>query len=134
MDLQRVVIMKDDSNKKLHEESAHLACEAAGAIRTVASLTREEDCCDLYSQSLEQVLQKSNRSGIWSNALYGLSQALVFFVIALVFWYGAILVSNRELSTFHFFVGLMVRQLMSESSIAIDPICTEYNLRLNPSW
>ncbi|KIL62960.1 hypothetical protein M378DRAFT_80370 [Amanita muscaria Koide BX008] len=103
----RVVIMKDESNKKAHEESAQLACEAAGAIRTVASLTREEDCCNLYSQSLEQVLQRSNRSGLWSNALYGVSQALVFFVIALVFWYGAILVSNRELSTFHFFVGLM---------------------------
>lgn len=33
---------------------------------------------------------------------------MVFFVIALVFWYGARLVSEREFSTFEFFVGLMV--------------------------
>jgi ATP-binding cassette, subfamily B (MDR/TAP), member 1 len=32
-----------------------------------------------------------------------------FFVIALVFWYGSILVSRGETGTFQFFVGLMVR-------------------------
>lgn len=26
-----------------------MACEAAGAIRTVAALTRENDCLELYS-------------------------------------------------------------------------------------
>ncbi|KAM6494368.1 multidrug resistance protein 1 [Amanita muscaria] len=103
----RVVVMKDQTNKKAHEESAQLACEAAGAIRTVASLTREDDCCNLYSQSLEEPLRQSNRTAVWSNALYALSQAMAFFVIALVFWYGAVLVSNLEFSSFHFFVGLM---------------------------
>ncbi|KAF8645234.1 hypothetical protein AX16_008061 [Volvariella volvacea WC 439] len=103
----RVVVLKDQANKKAHEESAQVACEAAGAIRTVASLTREEDCLRIYSESLEEPLRKSNRSAIWSNALFAFSQALVFFVIALVFWYGASLVSRLEFSTFDFFVGLM---------------------------
>ncbi|KAF7298981.1 hypothetical protein MIND_00846300 [Mycena indigotica] len=103
----RVVVLKDQKNKKAHEASAQLACEAAAAIRTVASLTREDDCCDLYSQSLEEPLRESNRTAIWSNLLYSLSQSMIFFVIALVFWYGAVLVSRREASTFQFFVGLM---------------------------
>ena len=30
-----------------------VACEAAAASHTVTSLTREEDCLDLYNQSLE---------------------------------------------------------------------------------
>jgi ATP-binding cassette subfamily B (MDR/TAP) protein 1 len=107
--LQRVVVLKDQKNKKAHEASAQLACEAAAAIRTVASLTREDDCCDLYSKSLEEPLRQSNRTAIWSNFLYALSQSMIFFVIALVFWYGATLVSKREASTFQFFVGLMVR-------------------------
>jgi hypothetical protein len=34
-----------------------------------------------------------------------------FFVISLVFWYGARLVSTLEYSNFQFFVGLMVRAL-----------------------
>ena len=100
--------MKDQANKKAHEGSAQLACEAAAAIRTVASLTRENDCCELYSKSLEEPLQKSNRSAIWSNALYSFSQGMSFFVIALVFWYGSVLVSRGEFGTFQFFVGLMV--------------------------
>ena len=102
-------MLKDQANKKAHEDSAHLACEAAGSIRTVASLTREDDCLREYSQSLEGPLRKSNRSAIFSNALYAFSQSLVFFVIALIFWWGATLVSRLEASTFDFFVGLMVR-------------------------
>lgn len=46
----KVVVLKDVKNKKSHEQSAQMACEAAGAIRTVASLTREDDCCEIYSQ------------------------------------------------------------------------------------
>ncbi|KAJ7147029.1 P-loop containing nucleoside triphosphate hydrolase protein [Mycena crocata] len=103
----RVVVLKDQKNKAAHEASAQLACEAAAAIRTVASLTREDDCCDLYSKSLEAPLRQSNRTAIWSNLLYALSQSMIFFVIALVFWFGATLVSKRTISTFQFFVGLM---------------------------
>lgn len=104
----RVVVLKDQANKKAHESSAQLACEAAAAIRTVASLTREDDCCDLYSQSLEEPLRQSNKTAFWSNALYALSQSMTFFVIALVFWYGSRLISFLEFSTMDFFIGLMV--------------------------
>lgn len=108
--LKRVVVLKDQKNKKAHEESAQLACEAAGSIRTVASLTREDECLRVYSKSLEGPLLESSRTAIWSNLLFAVSQSMAFFVIALVFWYGARLVSFREISTFRFFVGLMVRR------------------------
>jgi len=104
-----VVVLKDQTNKKAHEDSAQLACEAAGSIRTVAALTKEDECLRLYSESLEQPLRTSSRTAIWSNAIFALSQATVFFVIALIFWYGAVLVSKQEATTFEFFVGLMVR-------------------------
>ncbi|EIW59664.1 multidrug resistance protein 1 [Trametes versicolor FP-101664 SS1] len=103
----RVVVLKDESNKKAHEASAQLACEAAGAIRTVASLTREDDCCRLYSESLEEPLRRSNRTAIYSNGIFSLSQSMSFWVIALVFWYGSILVADLKRSTFQFFIGLM---------------------------
>ncbi|QRW20258.1 ABC transporter transmembrane region [Rhizoctonia solani] len=82
----RVVVLKDQSNKAAHEESAQVACEAAGSIKTVASLTREKDCCDNYSRSLE---------------------VDDLFVIALVFWYGSKLVGSQEYSTNAFFICLM---------------------------
>lgn len=71
-------------NKRAHEESAQVACEAAGSIKTVASLTREDDCLQIYSKSLEGPLRVSNRSSLISTAWYALSQSMVFYVIALV--------------------------------------------------
>lgn len=103
----RVVVLKDQHNKKAHEESARLACEAAASIRTVASLTREGDCLEIYSRSLEEPLRKSNRTAIWSNFLYSMSQSFSFFIISLVFWYGSRLVSFQEFTTKQFFTGLM---------------------------
>lgn len=104
----QVVVMKDQANKKAHLESAQLACEAAGAIRTVAALTREDDCLQIYTKSLEVPLHHSNRAAIWSNMLYAFSQGLGFLVIALVFWYGSLLVSRQEATIFQFFIGLLV--------------------------
>ncbi|KAG8896650.1 GTPase-activating protein, partial [Tulasnella sp. 408] len=103
----RVVVLKDQTNKVAHEESAQMACEAAGAVRTVQSLTREEETFQEYSRSLEGPLQKSNRTATLSTGLFALSQALSFFVIALVFWYGSRLVASLEYGTFEFFVCLM---------------------------
>ncbi|GJJ15592.1 hypothetical protein Clacol_009870 [Clathrus columnatus] len=102
-----VVVLKDEKNKAAHEASAQLACEAAAAIRTVASLTREEDCVALYSQSLEQPLRQSNRTAVWSTMLFAISQAMSFFVIALIFWFGATLVATGVIQTKAFFVTLM---------------------------
>ncbi|KAI0774757.1 ABC transporter type 1, transmembrane domain-containing protein [Trametes elegans] len=102
----RVVVLKDDQNKHAHQTSAHLACEAAGAIHTIASLTREEDCYRLYSAYLDEPLRRSNRAAIYSNGIFALSQAMTFFVVALVFLYGSVLVADRERSTFAFFMGL----------------------------
>jgi ATP-binding cassette subfamily B (MDR/TAP) protein 1 len=104
----RVVVLKDQYNRKAHDDSAQLACEAAGAIRTVASLSREDDCCRMYSESLEEPLRKSNRTAFTSNLLFATSQSMSFWTIALVFWYGSQLVSRREINTFDFFVSLMV--------------------------
>ncbi|KAK0503658.1 ste6-like protein [Armillaria luteobubalina] len=103
----RVVVVKDKYNKKAHEESAQLACEAAGAIRTVASLTRERDCLQMYSRSLEKPLQVANKTAVWSNMMYAFAQSVAFWVIALVFWFGARLVSELEITSTDFFVGLM---------------------------
>ncbi|KAI0652215.1 multidrug resistance protein 1 [Trametes meyenii] len=103
----RVIVLKDQRNRKAHEVSAQLACEAAGAVRTIASLTREEECCRLYSESLEEPYRRSNRTAIYANAIYSFTQAVSFWIIALVFWYGSLLVADLKRTTFQFFIGLM---------------------------
>lgn len=49
----KVVVLKDQKLKKIHAASAHLASEAAGSVKTVASLTREDDVDAIYSKSLD---------------------------------------------------------------------------------
>ena len=75
---QRVVILKDVANKATYEDSAQVACEAAGAIRTVASLTREADCSRIYSESLQEPIRRSRRSMLGSNMLYAVSQSISY--------------------------------------------------------
>lgn len=124
----QVVVLKDAKNKKAHEQSAQQACEAAGAIRTVASLNRENECCDIYSRSLDLPQQISNRTAIYSNAYFSISQScglllalrssrlsnsaysidrLSFFVIGLIFYYGSRQLVAQEVSSTSFFVTMI---------------------------
>jgi ATP-binding cassette subfamily B (MDR/TAP) protein 1 len=91
-------------SKAAYEGSASYACEATSAIRTVASLTREADVWTVYHSQLEEQAHSSLMSVIRSSTLYSMSQALVFFCVALGFWYGGTLLGKHEYSTFQFFV------------------------------
>ena len=90
--------------KKAYEKSASYACEATAAIRTVASLTREDDVWQNYHVQLVDQQAKSFRSILQSSSLYAASQSLTFLAIALGFWYGATLIGSGEYSLFQFFV------------------------------
>lgn len=115
--------MKDETNKKAHEASAQIACEGADAIRTVASLKREEGFYHEYCESLEGPLRKSVRAALWGSALFGMTQSVAFFGIALVlglfciishehaksrspqiFFYGSLLIANLSYDTKQFFI------------------------------
>ncbi|KAJ7501193.1 P-loop containing nucleoside triphosphate hydrolase protein [Mycena galericulata] len=103
----RVIVMKDEQNKLSHADSAQVACESAASVRTVAALTAEEHCCARYSESLLRPLQDAKRAAALSSLLYATSQTTVYWVISLIFWYGSVLVSRQECTTFQFFITLM---------------------------
>jgi ATP-binding cassette subfamily B (MDR/TAP) protein 1 len=98
--------MKDEANRKAHAGSAHLASEAAGAIKTVASLTMEKDCCDVHSKALDPPFRRSIRSAVRNNLLYALSQALAFPVIALVFYVGSRWIAQGKFGVSNYFTVL----------------------------
>ncbi|ORY35855.1 multidrug resistance protein 1 [Naematelia encephala] len=102
----KVVVLKDQRMKKIHAGSAQMASEAAGAVRTVASLTREDDVDRLYSQALEGPLRTSIRSSVKSQALYAASQGMSFLIIALVFYIGALWIISGRYGTESFFTVL----------------------------
>jgi ATP-binding cassette subfamily B (MDR/TAP) protein 1 len=90
--------------KKAYESSASYACEATSAIRTVASLTRENDVLEHYQAALAAQASKSLRSVIKSSTLYAASQSLTFLCMALGFWYGGTLLATHEYTMLQFFI------------------------------
>jgi ATP-binding cassette subfamily B (MDR/TAP) protein 1 len=119
----KVVVLKDQRVKKIHAASAQLASEAAGAVRTVAALTREDDVDRLYSEALEapmkvnlcvlftpnsrfELTEFGSRGSLKSQALYAASQGLTFPIIALVFYVGALWLIAGKYDTAQFFTVL----------------------------
>lgn len=90
--------------RKAYAESASFACEATSAIRTVASLSREDDVWEMYHSMLVDQTAKSLRSVLSTSLLYAASQAGMFLASALGFWYGGTLISQGELSIESFFI------------------------------
>ncbi|KAJ7270236.1 multidrug resistance protein 1 [Mycena rebaudengoi] len=103
----RVIGLKDEVNKAAHVESTQVACEAAASVRTVAALTGEDHCCLRYSNSLLFPAERAKRTAVWGALLYAFSQSTMYWVMALTFWYGSVLVSHQEITTFQFFITLL---------------------------
>ena len=51
----KLVVQKDVKVRQVHLATSHMACESASAIRTVAALTREEDCLKRYDAALKEL-------------------------------------------------------------------------------
>jgi len=91
--------------KKSYESSASYACEATSAIRTVASLTREQDVWNHYHEALVKQQAKSLRSILKSSSLYALSQSIMLLVMALGFWYGGTRLAAGDFGLLNFFIA-----------------------------
>ncbi|KAM3070925.1 hypothetical protein ACMFMG_009836 [Clarireedia jacksonii] len=62
-------------NKNLFLESARYVSEVAGAVKTISSLTMEEDVCKKLEVKLEGLMRKAYREAVVSMALFAFSQS-----------------------------------------------------------
>lgn len=87
--------------------SASFAAENISSMKTVASLTREEQVSKTYREALEEQQRKSIKSVAKSSILFAASQSVMFLCFALGFWYGGTLIAKLEYTMFQFFVCFM---------------------------
>ena len=87
-----------------YKKSAGYACEHTNAIRTVASLTIENEIYQDYRGQLDSQIKASLKSNLKNSTFYAASQSLMFLAIALGFWYGGTLISSGEYTLFQFFL------------------------------
>ncbi|KAJ6263667.1 ABC multidrug transporter MDR5 [Drechslerella dactyloides] len=100
----RLEVALDAANGERFAASASIASEAVAAIRTVASLTLEEEVLATFSAKLGEVVTKSFETVLLRMALYSAAQSLDFLAMALGFWYGARLLARGEYDATQFFV------------------------------
>jgi ATP-binding cassette, subfamily B (MDR/TAP), member 1 len=82
----RLEFKLDDDTFQRFADSASLAAEAVGAIRTVASFTLEQHILDKYQNSLKNIERKSVKSLLWIMLWYSFTQSINFLAMALGFW------------------------------------------------
>jgi ATP-binding cassette subfamily B (MDR/TAP) protein 1 len=90
--------------QKHYEKSAGYACEHTNAIRTVASLTTEQEIYGEYRRQLRDQLGTSLKANLRNSSLYAASQSAMYLAFALGFWYGGQLMASGEYSLFQFFL------------------------------
>ncbi|WFD21498.1 ABC-type xenobiotic transporter [Malassezia equina] len=98
-----LVVKKDVKVRQVHLATSQMACESAAAIRTVAALTREDDCLARYETALERASMVAKKAALFGNILYAFSQSTSYFVISLAFWYGYQLLMRQEYTSSQFF-------------------------------
>lgn len=90
--------------QRAYKKSAGYACEHTNAIRTVASLTIEDEIYNGYRGQLDAQIKESLKSNLRNSVWYAASQSFMFLAIALGFWYGGTLISSGEYTLFQFFL------------------------------
>ncbi|KAK9448417.1 P-loop containing nucleoside triphosphate hydrolase protein [Limtongia smithiae] len=112
----QVLAKFEETVKKSHEVSAAYACEATSAIKTVISLTREEDVILHYHTVLHEQTQKSRGTSRVSAILYAFAQGMQYFITALAFWYGSNLLRVRKYGLLEFYISYMAIIFGSQSA------------------
>ncbi|KAL3467823.1 P-loop containing nucleoside triphosphate hydrolase protein [Aspergillus heterothallicus] len=103
----RLETKMNDTNEARFSDSASMAVEAVGALRTVSSLTLESDLLTEYAENLRGILRRSAKTMVVSMSVYAFAQSVDFLVMALGFWYGSRLLASLEYTTEQFFVVFM---------------------------
>ena len=98
-----LVVQKDVKVRQVHLATSQMACESAAAIRTVAALTREDDCLARYDAALDRASMVAKKAAFFGNIFYAFSQSTSYFVISLGFWYGYQLLMRQEYTPSQFF-------------------------------
>lgn len=100
----RYEIQFEKMNAAVFAESSKFASEAFGAVRTVASLTLEDQICQRYEVLLNDHVYQSRMKARYSTLIFALSDSVNMLCMALTFWYGGRLQASLEYSIKQFII------------------------------
>lgn len=94
----------EDDGQAARDESASFASDNIGAIREVQAMTRETLVHDHYANLLHPDNDKARLKYLYIGVFgFAFSQALVFWISGLTFWWGSHLLTRNEISEVAFY-------------------------------
>jgi ATP-binding cassette, subfamily B (MDR/TAP), member 1 len=79
---------------------------ALNGITTVQAFNMQPAMSERYHEAVSSTVSERKKRGLISGAAFGYSQAMMFWVFALLFWYGSELVSSGKVSFLNFFMAM----------------------------
>ena len=126
----KIVSYYTERAKSSYEKSAQLASEAVSAIRTIQSLTREDDVAQKYMVILDKPLKDGLKSAWTSTLMYAASSSANFLVNALIFWYGGYLIAYEDLPVSQMFTVFIAIVFGSQSAGRIFSFAPDFGKAL----
>jgi len=96
--LRMRAMKKTMQGSKSVQDVDSVATEAITNIRTVAAFVAEERTLEKLNLSLNDKLEKERKSAMIGGVTYGISSSMFYFAFSLIFWYGALLIGQGELT------------------------------------
>lgn len=112
----KVMMSLEERGRRVYEGSGAMASQFTSAVRTVQSLTREDDVAEKYATAIGDQIRKSQYAVMRSAALYGLSQGLTPWVIALIFWWGSTCLRKGQVGVLQYYVVFMTITLGAQAA------------------
>ncbi|KAF4756211.1 (ABC) transporter, partial [Perkinsus olseni] len=97
--IQMAVSIGLDKNKSADSLAANqVASDTVQNIKTICALVSEQWTRNLFQDLLQRSVPHQARTSSWAALWYGISQGILFFSVALGFWYGSKLVQDEGLT------------------------------------
>jgi len=112
----KVMMSLGERGRRVYEGSGAMAAQFTSAVRTVQSLSREDDVSDKYSAAIVAQIHSSRFAVVRSGILFGLSQGLTPWVIALIFWWGSTCLRKGQVEVLGYYVVFMCITLGAQAA------------------
>lgn len=112
----KVMMSLEERGRRVYEGSGAMASQFTSAVRTVQSLTRENDVAEKYANAISDQIRRSRFAVMRSSVLYGLSQGLTPWVIALIFWWGSTCLRKGQVGVLNYYVVFMTITLGAQAA------------------
>ena len=116
--LSSVGAVMEKNKQDAIQHASSIFSETFTSIKTVRTLTLESYFEEKHTTASENILREGIKEGIYVGIFYGLSQSVLLYIVALVFYYASELLINKDF-TLDAILQVLTLLLMSVSTAAM---------------